>query len=670
VDLRQGTQAGAASPNDSLDGSPRPPGGTFQWTGEAAAEAWPSPQQTPPAASRLPRLLASVAVGLAAFLLLAGAGLALDLDRDGDSGYSELADRTNPFDGDTDSDGLADGWERRHGLAALAADSDGDGLEDGAEVRAGADPGSPDSDGDGLLDSQEPEGKDCDGDGVGAVREGDDDADGRLDGLETALDPCDPDVDDDSVLDGSEGNAVCIHIADCDGDGLGDGQEQGAFDPLDPDSFDSGVPDSVSQAFQDSGQPTGSDDDLDGIPDGWEASDGLIEWGRLQPVAGERDLLVEFVRVETPGSGRTPYSGLDYADAYDLVAEDFLEEAGIHLRWTETVVEVEEERNPPLIPTIESDYYRDVLGQARHSENPYVTSVVLNPKHNQSEVPHLGVAPIRGMLAAVVYGGHVTAEFEADNGATMQLPVIIESYIQDEAWEGVWFGPRNDPGSVFFNDLYEDEATGDIVLRSDSRGWTLSWEPSWFGSAPVLEDDSGATLPFQQTGATLEERELAFTIMHEIGHTLGLCHTHVPECAQAYTFRDQLDQFESTMSYDSDPTTLHYLPSEWEVASDYLTCPPQAPLALVAQDAPAREIRESKYTYSMRSLDDIQLRECQFLEAMSHEFSPNEPEPATYVQPRSYASAPAGGGLLLPLAALILILAGGAAAGLWVWRRP
>lgn len=78
------------------------------------------------------------------------------------------AGRSDPTAADTDSDGLSDGVETgdisseaagRHApylvSDPLSADSDGDGIGDGDEYYLDMDPLAPDTDGDGLLDSQE-----------------------------------------------------------------------------------------------------------------------------------------------------------------------------------------------------------------------------------------------------------------------------------------------------------------------------------------------------------------------------------------------------------------------------------------------------------------------------------------------------------------------------------
>src|SRR5215203_103071 len=85
---------------------------------------------------------------------------AADSDGDGVSDYEELnqADQNNgsdPGSGDADGDGLSDGYEEQVSLTnATTADTDGDGLSDGSEINlTGTDPLRADSDNDGMVDS-------------------------------------------------------------------------------------------------------------------------------------------------------------------------------------------------------------------------------------------------------------------------------------------------------------------------------------------------------------------------------------------------------------------------------------------------------------------------------------------------------------------------------------
>lgn len=84
---------------------------------------------------------------------------AADFDGDGISNMAELDDyHTDPFDPDTDHDGVSDGVDtapldpETGGNPLFAGDSDADGLSDAAEALLGTSPLLADSDGDGFLD--------------------------------------------------------------------------------------------------------------------------------------------------------------------------------------------------------------------------------------------------------------------------------------------------------------------------------------------------------------------------------------------------------------------------------------------------------------------------------------------------------------------------------------
>ena len=140
--------------------------------------------------------------GVPSDLRLTGEG-PQDSDGDGLTDDYERQIGTDPFDPDTDDDGLTDGEEvLTYKTNPLNPDTDGDGLKDGEEVKTyGTDPLNPDTDGDELKDGPEvlthktdPFNKDSDFDLL-------------FDGpevLKYKTNPLDPDTDDGGVTDGHE----------------------------------------------------------------------------------------------------------------------------------------------------------------------------------------------------------------------------------------------------------------------------------------------------------------------------------------------------------------------------------------------------------------------------------------------------------------------------------
>lgn len=145
-----------------------------------------------------------------AVLLVGGASAFALTSVDGDSvpTYREFIDGTDPFDADTDSDGLRDGVEADYGTNPTDPDTDSDGLQDGEEIRGvhgetiewrDAEPTDPDTDDDGIRDGAEvdagldPTSVDSDGDGLDDPTE----VDGQTN-------PANPDTDGDNLLDGWE----------------------------------------------------------------------------------------------------------------------------------------------------------------------------------------------------------------------------------------------------------------------------------------------------------------------------------------------------------------------------------------------------------------------------------------------------------------------------------
>jgi len=81
--------------------------------------------------------------------------LTADPDQDGLTTAAELALGTDPYNADTNGDGIPDGVEARTGGSPTNLDPDGDGLSNFAERKIGTDPFNPDTDGDGVNDGQD-----------------------------------------------------------------------------------------------------------------------------------------------------------------------------------------------------------------------------------------------------------------------------------------------------------------------------------------------------------------------------------------------------------------------------------------------------------------------------------------------------------------------------------
>ncbi|MBS4926563.1 MAG: hypothetical protein KHZ92_11570, partial [Ruminococcus bicirculans] len=79
-----------------------------------------------------------------------------DFDEDGLTNLQEYEQGTEPYNEDTDGDGLKDGEEiNTYGTDPLKVDTDDDGLDDGDEIYFETDPLNPDSDGNGISDGDE-----------------------------------------------------------------------------------------------------------------------------------------------------------------------------------------------------------------------------------------------------------------------------------------------------------------------------------------------------------------------------------------------------------------------------------------------------------------------------------------------------------------------------------
>ncbi len=217
-----------------------------------------------------------------------------DYDRDGLSNSRERALGTDPYNPDTDGDGLLDGEEVFvyftnplkadtdadgltdydeifvHKTSPVLADTDGDGLNDGEEIARRTNPNNPDTDGDGLLDGDEVRRYETD------PLNPDTDSDTLSDGDEIFLYSTNPkmrDTDGDKLSDGDEINVYKTNPtkADTDGDGLNDGDEINVYktDPLKRDTDGDGL-DEGAEITTHGTDPLNRDTDGDGLSDGDE----------------------------------------------------------------------------------------------------------------------------------------------------------------------------------------------------------------------------------------------------------------------------------------------------------------------------------------------------------------------------------------------------------------
>lgn len=189
---------------------------------------------------------------------------------------------------DTDSDGMADGWELKFGLnpnnaADAGTDIDvnptsgevGDDLTNLEEYELSTDPTNPDSDGDGMPDGWEAEFGLNPNDPDDATDDADLDPDSGLlvpDGLTNLeeftldTDPIDPDTDDDGMPDGWEAEF-----------GLDPEDPADATTDIDVNSAGEATPDELTnlEEYRADTDPNKPDTDDDGMPDGWEVQYGL-----------------------------------------------------------------------------------------------------------------------------------------------------------------------------------------------------------------------------------------------------------------------------------------------------------------------------------------------------------------------------------------------------------
>jgi gliding motility-associated-like protein len=243
---------------------------------------------------------------------------------------------SNPYDTDSDGDGILDAIEKGTGATLadtdndlipdyLETDSDDDGISDAIEKGTGTavadtdNDGIPDyrdldSDGDGIPDSIEKGSGstpvDTDGDGIPNFRDVDSDGDGILDSVEdagcTGIAPCTPtNSDNDSIPDYLDQDSDNDGIPDAI-EGTVDSDTDGTPDYLDTDSDGDGILDSVENAGCTGTMPcTPTDTDGDGIPnfrDQDSDGDGITD--AIEGTTNtDGDLLPNYLDPDSDGDG-------------------------------------------------------------------------------------------------------------------------------------------------------------------------------------------------------------------------------------------------------------------------------------------------------------------------------------------------------------------------------
>ncbi|MCX5868074.1 MAG: thrombospondin type 3 repeat-containing protein [Proteobacteria bacterium] len=234
-----------------------------------------------------------------------GLGDICDPDDDND-GIPDLSDNcplvANPDQADHDLDGLGD---------VCDPDIDGDGLSNDEEIAAGTDPYDADSDDDGIIDGDEPKwNEDSDGDGLINALDPDSDGDGIFDGTEWGITAPSPDTNLMAgyfVIDADPATHTNMLLADTDGGGATDGEEDsnrdgmvenGETDPLNPADDDSdydGLTNTVETAI--GTDPRNPDSDGDGINDRAEVRDPN------SPADTDGDGIIDALDTDSDGDG-------------------------------------------------------------------------------------------------------------------------------------------------------------------------------------------------------------------------------------------------------------------------------------------------------------------------------------------------------------------------------
>ncbi|WP_158057963.1 hypothetical protein [Halorussus halophilus] len=482
--------------------------------------------------------------------------LAADTDKDRLDDGSEVLDYgTDPLVVDTDSDGLEDGPEvHDHETKPLVADTDGEGLQDGPEVHEyNTDPLDTDTDDDRLNDAVEiqeyetdPLDPDTDGDAIqdgnetvvemeplypdsdssltnpdesnNAVQDGEEDLDSdgatNSEEFDAAIDPLDPDTDDDRLRDGFElqYNYLDPHLTDTDRDRISDASEDFEDDGLDnyreqshgthpheADTDNDNLSDGA-EVDQYGTEPTNPDTDGDGLTDGEEV----------------RKYGTEPLDADTDGDGLSDGAEVHEQNTNPLVSDtddDGLSDGAEVKRYATSPLnpdsdndnlkdglEIKEHDTEPLVPDTDADNLTDGPEVHNYSTNPLVVDTDGDNVTDGPEVHEYGTDPTK----ADTDTDNLTDGIEIWRYGTDPLDNDTDT---DQLLDGPEIANKTDP----FNNDTDDDGLEDglevIEYASDPLNRDTDNDTIWDGPE-VHEHGTDPTNPDTDADALNDSTEL------------------------------------------------------------------------------------------------------------------------------------------------------------------
>lgn len=482
---------------------------------------------------------------------------------------------------DVDGDHLSTYQELKHGTKIFAADSDGDGLVDGEEFWWGGNPLEPDTDGDGRLDGDEAAA------GGGVDRHHDerfpgcpthltcvdpcaDDLDCDLDGIpdeqerEDGSMPNHPDEDQDGVNDTEEAAPHCRQLPDCDRDGVDDGDEIAhGLDPLNKTTHD-GIRDDAFLAFP-GNLLEFVDSDLDGIPDNLERNN---DWGPFNPVVGQKDIMLSYTHFVFEGQSEHRKTWLT---AYETELEQQM--AGLVNLWGAAGYELQYHFETQILPNDPSILKGEIFDLQELNQNPYVYTAQTNPFGTGSPHPAAGLGGSE--IHSLIINGNAFEGVKINGRFVDQTPIYDLAYREFLTEESEHYDER----AVWLTDAMVDWDTGNATATVQDNGHNNFWGPVPPGNRVSFNAYELTYIHDLTTGTMYDQLEMFSplltgnpnnwaTLMHELGHSMGLCHPHEESCTGYMTESERLHAAEySTMSYGwnrSAHPNGHFTQPEWD----------------------------------------------------------------------------------------------------------